>query len=115
MFTAYVIVTILAIAANVYAATSDVIRPAWLLANMTKVGVPRSQLSLLAGLKAAGALGLLVGFAVPLIGVAAAVGLTLFFAGAIVAHLRAHWYDLTYPGTFILLAAGSLALQLASS
>jgi hypothetical protein len=37
-------------------------------------------------LLAAGALGLLVGFAVPVIGTAAAIGLVLYFLGAVGAH-----------------------------
>src|SRR6266487_3142371 len=81
MFAAYIIVTVLAAAANLYAATNDFTRPQWLLANMTKVGVPESWLTPLGVLKAAGAVGLLVGIGVPWIGTAAAVGLTLFFVG----------------------------------
>ena len=115
MFTAYVAVTVLAAAANTWAATVDLTRPQWLLVNMTKVGVPHSQLFVLAALKAAGALGLLVGLGVPLIGVAAAAGLVVFFVGAIITHLRSHAYSLAYPAAFLLLAAGSLGLRLASS
>ncbi len=115
MVTAYVVVTVLAAAANIFAATADFLRPQWLLANMTGVGVPRSWLFPLAALKAAGALGLLVGLGVPLLGVVAAVGLVLFFVGAIITHLRAHWCSFTQPATFLLLAVGSLGLRLASS
>ena len=115
MFIAYVVVTILAAAANAFAATADFIHPPWLLANMTKAGVPRSWLLPLGALKAAGALGLLVGLGVPALGVVAAVGLVLFFVGAILTHVRAHWYSFTYPAAFLLLAVGSLGLELASS
>jgi DoxX-like family len=82
---------------------------------MTKVGVPQSRLVVLAALKAAGALGLLVGLGAPLIGVAAAAGLVLFFVGAIITHLRGHEYSLAYPAASLLLAVGSLGLRLASS
>ncbi len=85
MFTVYVVVTILAAAANIYAATNDFTRAEWIVVNMTKLGVPHSWLFPLGALKAAGALGLLVGIGVPLLGVAASVGLVLFFVGAIVA------------------------------
>jgi len=37
MLAAYVIVTVLAAAANVYAATNDFTRPAWLLTSMSKL------------------------------------------------------------------------------
>ena len=56
--------------------------------NMARTGVPESWMTMLGILKAAGALGLLAGFVVPPIGIAAAVGLILFFVGAIITHLR---------------------------
>jgi hypothetical protein len=116
MFTLYVVVAVLTAAANTYIAINDFIRADWILANMTKVGVPRSWLVPLGALKVAGAVGLLVGIGVPLIGVAAAVGLALFFVGAVITHIRAHAEALsyTYPGTLLLLAIGSLVPRLAS-
>jgi DoxX-like family len=116
MFTAYVVVTVLAAALNAYAAYVDFTGAAWVLDNMTKYGVPQSWLFLLGGLKAAGALGLLVGIGVPLIGAAAAVGLVAYFVGAIVTVVRARWYShIAYPVAFLLPPAASLALLLASS
>jgi hypothetical protein len=116
MFTAYVIVTVLAAAATAYAAVADFLRQEWILVNMTRYGVPHSRLFSLGALKAAGALGLLVGIGVPLIGVAASLGLILFFVGAIVTVIRAHWYShIAYPVGFLVPAAASLALGLASS
>jgi hypothetical protein len=114
MFTAYVIVTILAAAANLSFAALDFSRSEWVIGNMTAVGLPPSSLFPLGALKAAGGVGILVGIAVAPIGVAAAVGLTLFFVGAIATHLRAHVGNLQYPGGFLALAVASLALQLAS-
>jgi hypothetical protein len=115
MFIAYVAITVLAAAANTYAATVDFTRAEWVLVGMTKMGVPHSWLPSLGALKAAGALGLLVGIGVPLIGVAAAVGLVLFFGGAIVTAMRAHWNaHIPYPAAWLLLAVGSLVLRLAS-
>jgi len=116
MFTAYVIVTVLTAAANTYAAIVDFRRPQWVLDNMTKWGGSYSWLFELGALKAAGTLGLLVGIGVPLIGVAAAVGLALFFVGAITVVVRARWYShLPWPATYLLLAIGALALRLAVS
>jgi hypothetical protein len=116
MFTAYIVVAGLTAAANLYFAANDFIRADWVLANMTKLNVPHSWLFTLGFLKTAGAFGLLVGIGVPLIGVAAAVGLVLFFAGAIYTHFRAHAEALSYayPGTLLLLAVASLVLRLAS-
>jgi DoxX-like protein len=114
MFTAYIIVTVLTSAANTYAAIVDFRRPQWVLDNMTNWGGSHSWLFTLGVLKAAGALGLLVGIGVPLIGGAAAIGLVLFFVGAIAVVIRARWYShLPWPTTYLLLATGSLALRLA--
>lgn len=114
MFAAYVAVTVAAVAANVYAATADFIGPEWLVDNMTRLRVPQTWMFPLGALKAAGALGLLVGIWVPAIGVAAAVGLVLFFAGAIATVVRARWFAHYYPAVWLALAAGSLALRVAS-
>ena len=116
MFTVYIVVTIFAAAANTYAAIVDFRRPQWVLDNMTQWGGSHSWLFTLGTLKAAGALGLLVGIGVRLIGIAAAVGLILFFVGAIAVVIRAGWYShLPWPATYLLLAIGSLALRLGMS
>ena len=115
MFTAYVGVTVLTAAVNTFAATVDFTRPEWLLGTMAKAGVPQSWLLLLGVLKAAGALGLLVGIAVPPLGVAASIGLVLFFTGAIITHLRARYWNIAAPVAFLLLAVGSLVLRVAST
>jgi hypothetical protein len=115
MFTAYVAAAVLTAAANSYAATVDFTRPEWLLANMAKARVPQSWLYSLGALKAAGALGLVVGLAVAPVGVAASVGLVLFFIGAIVTHFRARYWDIAPPVAFLVLAVASLALRVAST
>jgi hypothetical protein len=115
MFTAYFVITILAVIALSFSATADFIRYKQILINMTKAGVPESWLTRLGILKAAGALGLLIGFVVPPIGTAAAVGVILFFVGAIVTHLRARWYSFTFPSVYLLLGVGALVLNLASA
>ena len=115
IFTAYVVVTGVTAAANAFAATVDFIRPQWLLSNMARARVPQSWLFSLGALKAAGALGLLAGIALPPLGVAASVGLVLFFIGAIVTHFRARYWNIAAPVTFLLLAVGSLVLRVVSS
>lgn len=57
--------------------------------SMHSVGVTDRQIPLLAALELLGALGLLVGIWVPVIGIAAAIGLMVYFLGAVVSHLRA--------------------------
>jgi hypothetical protein len=119
MFTAYVVVTLLAIAANAFAATLDFVRYKQNLISMVKLGVPESWLIFPIGtLKAAGALGLLLGLiGVPLIGTAAAIGLVLFFVCATYTHLLARDYSPTFGLAigFLLLNVAALVLVLASS
>jgi hypothetical protein len=114
VFTAYVVVTVLAAAANVFSATLDFIRYKQVLINMARAGVPESWIAMLGTLKAAGALGLLVGIRVPLLGAAAAVGLILFFVAAIITHLRARDYSFGLAVVFLLLAVAALVLRVAS-
>ncbi|WP_431047024.1 DoxX family protein [Streptomyces sp. P1-3] len=115
MFTAYVVVTVLAAAASAYSATNHYVRPKWILDNMTRYGVPLSWLPALGAVKAAGALGLLVGIGVPAIAVAASVGLILYYVGAVGAIWRARCYPhLPAPMPFLLLVVASLVLRLAS-
>jgi hypothetical protein len=115
MFIAYVVVTLMAIAANAFTATGDFLRFKFVRSNAAKVGVPESWLTPLGILKAAGTGGLLLGLVgVPLIGTAAAIGLALFFVGAIVIHLRARDYSLGFPSAYLLLAVAALGLDLAT-
>jgi hypothetical protein len=76
MFIAYVAVTLLAAAANIFSATLDFARYKKILIKMAKAGVSDSWITTLGLLKAAGALGLLVGIIVLPIGIAAAGGLS---------------------------------------
>jgi hypothetical protein len=115
MDTVYVVVTVVTIALNAGIAIADFARAKFVLANSAEVGVPPSWLPVLAALKAAGGAGLLLGLAgARLIGIAAATGLVLFFAGAVAAHIRARvYYNIAFPGTYLLLATASLALAVA--
>ena len=93
MFAAYVIVTIVAMAANAFSGVAAIVHFKPILPGMVRAGVPESWLTFPIGigtLKTAGAAGLLLGLiGVPLIGTAAVIGLILFFACAIYTHVRA--------------------------
>lgn len=111
MSTAYVVVTLLATALVAFSATSLLRRADWVVKPLTDYRVPRSWWPWLGAAKAAGALGLLVGLAVPAIGVAAGVGLVLYFTGAVVTVVRARWYShVPYPLVYLAPVVGSLAL-----
>ncbi|MDE1674673.1 DoxX family protein [Nocardia gipuzkoensis] len=115
MDVAYVVATVLAAAAALLAAGIDVVRAEWVRTNMRDYGVPESWLTPLALVKAVGGAGLLVGLAIPPIGVAAAAGLVVYFVGAVLTVLRARRYaDIGYPLPYLALAAASLGFALAS-
>ncbi len=119
MFTAYVVVTLLATAAYAFSGVAALVHFKPILPGMVKAGVPESWLSFPIGaLKTAGAVGLLLGvIGVPLIGTAAAIGLILFFVCAIYTHMRAGDYSpqLGLAIGFLLLAVAALVLDLASA
>jgi hypothetical protein len=113
VFIGYVVVTLLTVAVTTFAVVAEFIRAGWVLAVMDRVGVPHRWLFPLGAVKAIGVLGLLIGFVVPVIGVAAAIGLVLFFVCAIPTHLRVRDFEhVAYPVAFLLLAVGSLVLRL---
>jgi hypothetical protein len=119
MFTAYVVVTLVAIAADAFSGVAALVHFKPIIPGMLKAGVPESWLTFPIGaLKTAGAIGLLLGLiGVPLIGPAAAIGLVLFFVCAIHTHLLARDYSPQFGLAigFLLLNTAALALVLASS
>ncbi|MFL5794334.1 MAG: DoxX family protein [Actinomycetes bacterium] len=119
MDTAYLVVAILAIAANAFSGIAALAHFRPILPAMARAGVPESWLTFPIGtLKTAGAAGLLLGLAgVPLIGTAAAVGLVLFFVCAVYTHIRAGDYSPQFGLAigFLLLAMATLGLGLPSA
>ncbi|MGW3039503.1 DoxX family protein [Kitasatospora sp. NPDC001159] len=115
MSIAYVIVAVAAIAANAGIAAADFAEAPFVLANSAEVDVPRSWIPRLAALKAAGAAGLLIGLvAFPPLGIAAAVGLVLFYIGAVATHVRTRvLHNLYFPAGYLALAVATLALSVA--
>lgn len=115
MHTAYLVITLTTAAVTAAIAVADLIPAGFVLANSAEVGVPRSWLPALGSVKLAGAGGLVVGLlGLPALGIAAAVGLVLFFVGAVVTHLRARvLYNIAFPGVYLGLSAATLALMVA--
>lgn len=108
-----VVVLVTAVATGAIGAAAAVRAP-FVRGFMTAVGVPDSWLPWLATAKLAAAAGLLVGIAFAPIGVAASIGLVLYFLGAVAAHLRAHGYaTLAFPAGYLGLAVASLVLTVA--
>lgn len=107
-----VVVTGLTVAANLGLGFAGMARADFVVANARAVDVGPSWVPLLGGLKAAGAIGLLVGLlGVDPLGIAAGVGLVAFFVGAAAFHVRARALaTIGFPATFLALAVASLVL-----
>ncbi|MVO88455.1 DoxX family protein [Streptomyces sp. p1417] len=115
MSTAHLVVTLVAAAMTGFSAVSVFLRAAWVVRPMSDYGIPTTWLPWLGAAKAAGALGLVAGLFVPVVGVAAAIGLVLYFAGAVVAVVRARWYaHVPFPLVYAAPVAGALVLGLAA-
>lgn len=82
--------------------------------SMHAVGVSDAQMRILATLELLGAAGLVVGIWVPIIGIAAAACLALYFLGAVIAHVRAAEPAKTMltPVILMVLAIATTALEL---
>ncbi|MFD9545277.1 DoxX family protein [Streptomyces sp. NPDC060022] len=106
MSSVLIIATVGCVVANAFIAIADYARAPFVLANSAEVGVPPGAVPYLATLKLAGAVGLLVGLlGVHRLGLAAGIGLTAFFIGAVLAHVRARvFYNIIFPGGYLLLA-----------
>lgn len=80
------------------------------------VGVPLRYLPVLAALEIAGALGIVAGLWVEPLGIAAAAGLTAYFVGAVIGHLRAgDTKGLAMPLVPLVLSVAVLVLRIVTA
>jgi hypothetical protein len=115
MTTAYLAVTLTAIAANGFSGIAALLHFQPIMPGMAKAGVPISWLTFPIGtLKTLGALGLAAGLVYRPFGVSAAIGLVLFFVCAIYTHVRASDYSAQFGLAigFLSLNAAALALSI---
>lgn len=113
MSVAYVVLAVVSAVWVGFSGVSLARRAEFVTQPLVEYGVPRSWWTPLALAKLAGAAGLLVGLAVPAIGVAAAVGLILYFLGAVITNVRARSYKTTpFPLLYLAPVAVTLALGL---
>jgi hypothetical protein len=108
MHIAYLAATIMAALANAYAAALNFAGAEHVRVVADRVRVSQRWMIPFGTLLAAGATGLLIGFALPVLGEAAAIGLTLYFICAVGAHLRVG--DRGLGGAVFFLALASCAL-----
>jgi hypothetical protein len=108
MHVTYLVTTILAALANGYAACLNFIGAESVKVVADRVRVSRGWMVPLGALLASGAVGLLTGFAVPAFGMAAAIGLVMYFICAVTAHLRVRDCQIGGAVFFLVLAAAAL-------
>ncbi|OCB40157.1 hypothetical protein A5676_00940 [Mycobacterium malmoense] len=114
MHTAYLVLTLIAIAFDGFSGVSALLHFAPIIPPMQRAGVPLSWLRFPIGtLKTLGALGLIAGLWFPAIGIAAAAGLTVFFVCAMYTHVLAHDISGQFAFAGFLLALNGATLALA--
>jgi len=115
VFVAYAIVAVLLAAILLGSAAAKLTGNDQVVTGLTSIAVPLEWFPRLASLEIAGAVGLVVGLFVPAIGVAAAIGIILYFIGAVRFHVVAHdTKGLPTPVVIGLLGVAALVLRLAS-
>ncbi|RMI29689.1 DoxX family protein [Nocardia stercoris] len=115
MHIAYIVLAVVTALWVGFSAFSLLTQKPFVVEPLVQYGVPRSWWAKLGFLKAAGALGMVVGIALPPIGIAAAIGIILYFLGAVVTIVRAGaWGHVAFPVLYLAPAAVALVLQLNS-
>ncbi|MEV6347142.1 DoxX family protein [Actinoplanes sp. NPDC051851] len=116
MFSAYVVAAVVYGALVTATAIAKIRGVERVVAGLTAAGVPGKWLVPLGLLNLAGALGLWIGIGWRPLGIAAATGLVLYFAGAVITHLRIRdTRGLPVPALLLALAAITLTLAVASA
>jgi hypothetical protein len=112
MFTACVVVAVLAALACAYAVYANFTHARFIIQAAERLGISVTLGDPFGILLGSAGVGLLAGFAVPGLGNAAS-GLLTYFVIALAAHLRAHDFQLAWPLIYLSLAAAALATGLA--
>ncbi|HJP78335.1 MAG TPA: DoxX family protein [Pseudonocardiaceae bacterium] len=115
METTYNVVAAVLAALLVAAGLGAIVRAPAVVTNMTRVGVPEKAYLPLALCEFAGAAGLVIGIWWPPLGVAASIGLVLYFVLAIGQHVRTGDVKGSPPaGLLLVMAVAALVVRLAS-
>jgi len=113
VFATYITVTVIAAIFTGFAAVIYLIGHDYPKAQAEMKRLPPSWVPRLGLCLAAGSLGLLAGFALPVIGALAAGGLVLYFLGALIAHLRVGSRDLVGWAVFAVTVVAALTVNIA--
>lgn len=114
MFVVTVIVSVVLALAALGSAAAKLTENPKIVTTLGGLGVPMAWLPKLAAAEIAGAVGLLIGLAVPAIGIAAAAGLVGYFVGAVITHLKANDHEIVPPAVLGLVAVAAMALRIAT-
>jgi hypothetical protein len=115
MYNAYIVVGALLALALTGSGFAKVTRNKTVVDNLTGIGVSLSLFPFLAACEFAGAAGLIIGIWWAPLGIAAAIGVVLYFVGAVGAHLRkSDFKSAPNAGVLLIVAAAALVFRLVS-
>jgi hypothetical protein len=114
MFSAYLVVAILLSVGLVMSGALKLAKNPRIVEGIGGLGVPLPLFPLLAALEIAGAAGLIIGVWFAPLGIAAGVGVVMYFTGAVITHLRAHNREFASPLVLGMMAAAAVTLLLFS-
>lgn len=113
MSTAYHVVSVISALWVGFSGYSLFTKQGFVAEPLEKYGVPRSLWNPLALAKSLGAIGLLGGLWIPGVGIAAAIGLIVYFVGAVITTLWARSFKTTvFPVLYLVPVIATLILQL---
>lgn len=112
MFIATVIVTVLLATGLLASTTATVTKNPKIVAQFTELDIPLRALPALATATFAGAVGIVAGLWFAPLGIAAGIGLIIYFIGAVSTHLRKNDREIAPAGLFLILAAVGLVLRI---
>jgi hypothetical protein len=116
MFVAYVIVVVVLSAGLLAAAFAKLTRKPNAVATLSRIHVPGWMITPLAVIELVAVVGLVIGFWLVPIGVAAAIGLIVYFAGAVTFRVMAGDHTgYVAPALLLLLAVLALIFRIASA
>ncbi len=116
MFIAYTVVAIVLGLGLAGSASAKIRKDERVTAGLTAAGIPLSWFVPLALLEIAGTIGLLIGIWWRPLGIAAAIGVILYFVGALIFHVRARDFKgMPMPAVLLLVGVLALVLGLASA
>ena len=111
MLVATVVLSVLLAAMLGFSARAKLVHDPSVMGTMRTVGVSDQMVRVLAYLEIAGAVGLLVGIAVPWVGTLAAACVVFYSLGALVAHLRVNDRNVVPAAVLLLVAVAVLVLR----